>query len=93
MAKAGPLLCGGTTVFAPFLIHDVASTARVGVIGIGGLGHVALQFPMSKLNDALERLCSGKARYRIVLINDIGKSRVATESRPQEEPQGTLAAV
>jgi uncharacterized zinc-type alcohol dehydrogenase-like protein len=44
LAKAGPLLCGGVTVFAPFLIHNVPSTARVGVIGIGGLGHMALQF-------------------------------------------------
>jgi uncharacterized zinc-type alcohol dehydrogenase-like protein len=44
LAKAGPLLCGGATVFAPFLIHHLPSTARVGVIGIGGLGHMALQF-------------------------------------------------
>jgi alcohol/geraniol dehydrogenase (NADP+) len=44
VAKAGPLLCGGVTVFAPLLIHDVPATARVGVIGIGGLGHMALQF-------------------------------------------------
>jgi uncharacterized zinc-type alcohol dehydrogenase-like protein len=44
MAKTGPLLCGGVTVFAPLLIHHVPSTARVGIIGIGGLGHMALQF-------------------------------------------------
>jgi uncharacterized zinc-type alcohol dehydrogenase-like protein len=43
-AKTGPLLCGGVTVFAPFLINNVPSTARVGIIGIGGLGHMALQF-------------------------------------------------
>jgi uncharacterized zinc-type alcohol dehydrogenase-like protein len=43
-AKTGPLLCGGTTVFAPFLVHNVRPTARVGIIGIGGLGHMALQF-------------------------------------------------
>ncbi|HWB61427.1 MAG TPA: NAD(P)-dependent alcohol dehydrogenase [Chthoniobacteraceae bacterium] len=43
-AKAGPLLCGGITVFAPLGIHQVPSSARVGVIGIGGLGHMALQF-------------------------------------------------
>jgi alcohol/geraniol dehydrogenase (NADP+) len=43
-AKAGPLMCGGITVFAPFLQHHVPSTARVGIIGIGGLGHLALQF-------------------------------------------------
>lgn len=43
-AKAGPLLCGGITVFSPFLLHEISPTARVGVIGIGGLGHMALQF-------------------------------------------------
>jgi uncharacterized zinc-type alcohol dehydrogenase-like protein len=44
LAKTGPLLCGGVTVFSPFLIHNVPSTARVGIIGIGGLGHMAIQF-------------------------------------------------
>jgi alcohol/geraniol dehydrogenase (NADP+) len=44
MAKVGTLLCGGTTVFSPFLIHEVPSTGHVGIIGIGGLGHMALQF-------------------------------------------------
>jgi uncharacterized zinc-type alcohol dehydrogenase-like protein len=44
LAKTGPLLCGGVTVFAPFLKHKISPTARVGVIGIGGLGHMALQF-------------------------------------------------
>jgi alcohol/geraniol dehydrogenase (NADP+) len=44
LAKTGPLLCGGITVFAPFLQHKISSTARVGIIGIGGLGHMALQF-------------------------------------------------
>jgi uncharacterized zinc-type alcohol dehydrogenase-like protein len=43
-AKTGPLLCAGVTVFAPFLDYDVSPTARVGIIGIGGLGHLALQF-------------------------------------------------
>lgn len=41
---AGPLMCGGITVFSPLLIHRVTPTARVGVVGIGGLGHLALQF-------------------------------------------------
>jgi uncharacterized zinc-type alcohol dehydrogenase-like protein len=41
---AGPLLCGGVTVFAPFPAFGVKPTGRVGVVGIGGLGHMALQF-------------------------------------------------
>src|ERR1035437_2552791 len=37
---AGPLLCGGTTVFAPFIHYGVKPTDRVGIVGIGGLGHI-----------------------------------------------------
>ncbi len=44
LGTTGPLLCGGITVFAPFLSYYISSTARVGIIGIGGLGHMALQF-------------------------------------------------
>jgi uncharacterized zinc-type alcohol dehydrogenase-like protein len=44
ISSAGPLLCGGVTVFAPLAIYDVKPTDRVGVVGIGGLGHMALQF-------------------------------------------------
>lgn len=43
-ASAGPLFCGGITVFTPFLDYAITPTSRVGVIGIGGLGHLALQF-------------------------------------------------
>jgi uncharacterized zinc-type alcohol dehydrogenase-like protein len=42
--SAGPLLCGGVTVFNPILEFGVNPTHRVGVIGIGGLGHMALRF-------------------------------------------------
>lgn len=42
--SAGPLFCGGITVFNPLVQFDVKSTDKVAVIGIGGLGHIALQF-------------------------------------------------
>ncbi len=43
-SKAGPLFCGGITVFNPFVQFDVKPTDKVGIVGIGGLGHLALQF-------------------------------------------------
>lgn len=43
-SKAGPLFCGGITVFNPIVQFGVRPTDRVGVIGIGGLGHLALKF-------------------------------------------------
>lgn len=42
--SAGPLFCGGVTVFNPLIQFNVKSTDKVAVIGIGGLGHIALQF-------------------------------------------------
>src|ERR1043166_967469 len=42
-SEAGPLLCGGITVFAPLAMY-AKPTSRVGIIGIGGLGHMAVKF-------------------------------------------------
>ena len=43
-ADAAPLMCGGATVFNALYTYDVKPTDRVGVIGVGGLGHLAIQF-------------------------------------------------
>ncbi len=43
-SKAGPLFCGGITVFNPIVQFGVRPTDSVAVIGIGGLGHLALKF-------------------------------------------------
>ncbi|KAJ3787474.1 chaperonin 10-like protein [Lentinula aff. detonsa] len=40
---AAPLLCGGATVFSP-MVEFLKPTDRVGIIGVGGLGHLAIQF-------------------------------------------------
>jgi uncharacterized zinc-type alcohol dehydrogenase-like protein len=42
--SAGPLFCAGITVFNPIVQNDLKSSDRVAVVGIGGLGHLALQF-------------------------------------------------
>ncbi len=64
--EAGPLLCGGIAVFNPMVQAGLSPTASVGVIGIGGLGHMGLKFagawgchvtaftPESKKQEALD---------------------------------------
>ncbi|HEU5458520.1 MAG TPA: NAD(P)-dependent alcohol dehydrogenase [Terracidiphilus sp.] len=42
--QAAPLLCGGITVYNPMRTHGINPSSRVGVVGIGGLGHLAIQF-------------------------------------------------
>jgi len=44
LESAGPLFCGGATVFNPLVQYNLSPTSKVAVIGIGGLGHMALQF-------------------------------------------------
>ena len=42
--SAAPLFCGGITVYNPLRTHGVNPSSRVGIVGIGGLGHLAIQF-------------------------------------------------
>jgi alcohol/geraniol dehydrogenase (NADP+) len=41
---AGPLFCGGITVFSPIIHNGIKPTDHVAVVGIGGLGHMAIKF-------------------------------------------------
>lgn len=43
-AGAAPLMCAGTTVFTPMRRHKVTSGMRTAVVGVGGLGHLAVQY-------------------------------------------------
>jgi len=42
--QAAPLLCAGITVYNPMRTHGINPSSRVGIVGIGGLGHLAIQF-------------------------------------------------
>jgi uncharacterized zinc-type alcohol dehydrogenase-like protein len=42
--NVAPLMCAGITVYSPLRNHGVRPSSRVGVIGIGGLGHLGIQF-------------------------------------------------
>ncbi|MCJ1702548.1 MULTISPECIES: NAD(P)-dependent alcohol dehydrogenase [unclassified Rathayibacter] len=42
-AAVAPLLCAGVTVWEPLRAHSVGRGSRVGVVGLGGLGHLAVK--------------------------------------------------
>ena len=60
-AEAAPLLCAGVTVFSPLHRHAIGKGTRVGVLGIGGLGHLALQFAAA-LGAEVTALSSSKSK-------------------------------
>ena len=44
LAGAAPLLCAGITTYSPMRHWGVTKGKKVGVIGLGGLGHMAVKF-------------------------------------------------
>jgi uncharacterized zinc-type alcohol dehydrogenase-like protein len=43
LAATAPLLCAGITVYSPLRHHGVGPGSRLGVVGLGGLGHMAVK--------------------------------------------------
>src|SRR2546426_1385313 len=43
LAEAGPLLCAGITVYSPLRRWGVSPGKRVAIVGMGGLGHLAVK--------------------------------------------------
>jgi alcohol dehydrogenase (NADP+) len=44
LAEAGPLLCAGITTYSPLRHWSIAPEKKVAIVGLGGLGHLAVQF-------------------------------------------------
>jgi uncharacterized zinc-type alcohol dehydrogenase-like protein len=44
LAGAAPLLCAGITTYSPMRHWGVSKGKKVGVVGLGGLGHMAIKF-------------------------------------------------
>ena len=47
MAQAAPLLCAGVTVYSPLNHWKVAPGKKVAILGLGGLGHIAVKFAVA----------------------------------------------
>ena len=47
LSRAAPILCAGITTYSPLRTFGVKEGSRVGVIGLGGLGHMAVQLAVA----------------------------------------------
>jgi alcohol/geraniol dehydrogenase (NADP+) len=79
-AHAAPLLCAGLTVFSPLARFGVGSGVRVGVVGCGGLGHLAIAFARAHGADV------------IAFDSDMSRAELATSLGASEmlDARGTL---
>lgn len=47
ISRAGPILCAGITTYSPLRTWNIGKGSHVGVIGLGGLGHMAVQLAVA----------------------------------------------
>ena len=47
LANVAPLLCAGITTYAPLKRYGITTGHQVGIIGLGGLGHMAVKLAAS----------------------------------------------
>ncbi|KAL4869689.1 hypothetical protein BDV12DRAFT_185012 [Aspergillus spectabilis] len=71
-AAAAPLLCGGVTVFAPLRRFGAGPGKRVGIIGIGGLGHMGLLFAKAMGSDSVTAISRSSSKKGDALGNPPG---------------------
>ncbi|KAF7305796.1 Phenol 2-monooxygenase [Mycena chlorophos] len=80
---AAPLMCGGATVFE-VLQRYIHSTDRVGILGFGGLGHMALQFLVKSGADVVVFSGSDEKREQVLAM---GASEFYTTKGVEKFPE------
>lgn len=87
--SGGPLLCGGITVFNPLVQFGIRPTQRVGVVGIGGLGHMAVQF-LSKWGCEVTAFTSSEGKHEEARKLGAHHTVVSTDSGALKKLAGSL---
>ncbi len=87
-AKAAPLLCAGITTWSPLREWNVGPGSRVGVIGLGGLGHMAAKLAAAlgaevsvfSRSPGKEADAEALGASRVILSGDAAHMRAAAAS-------------
>lgn len=85
---AAPLLCGGITVYSP-LRRLALPWMKVGVIGIGGLGHLAIQFA-AKMGCEVTAFSTSKDKEKDTKAFGARRFVLSTDAKQMEQAAGTL---
>jgi len=86
--SAGPLMCGGVTVYSGLRHAGMTSGQEIGVVGVGGLGHMAVQFA-SRLGNRVTTFTSSKDK--VAFAEKLGASEALLyQQGPQAKPSRPL---
>lgn len=81
LSKVAPLLCAGITTYSPLRTWNVVPGSRVGVIGLGGLGHMAVKLAAGMGADVT---VISRNRDKEADALALGAKRLLSSSNPQE---------
>lgn len=84
-ADAAPLLCAGSTVFTVLTGPDVKSTDRIGIMGIGGLGHLAIKLAAAMGHEVVVLSTSESKRQEAL---DYGATEFHVYDSEKPAPEG-----
>ncbi|KAE8136369.1 chaperonin 10-like protein [Aspergillus pseudotamarii] len=80
-AEAAPMLCGGVTVYSPLKHNGCGPGKRVGIIGVGGLGHFGVLFAKAMGADKVVAI-SRKASKSADSLKMGADTYIATDDEP-----------
>jgi alcohol dehydrogenase (NADP+) len=83
-AEAAPLLCGGLTVYSPLIRYGAGPGKTVGVIGVGGLGHLGILFAKALNCDRVVAI-SRTSSKRDDTLNGLGADAFIATDEPDEQ--------
>jgi alcohol dehydrogenase (NADP+) len=66
-AAAAPMLCGGVTTYAPLKFNECGPGKRVGIVGVGGLGHFGILWSKALKADKVVGISRKEAKRADVL--------------------------
>lgn len=89
LEHAAPLLCAGITTYSPMMRHRMRSGDKIGVIGIGGLGHIAIKLALSF---GAEVYAFTTSKEKVESIKKMGVKEVVCVDSPEQlsKYEGTL---
>ncbi len=89
LARTGPILCAGITTYSPLKKWNISKGSKVGVVGLGGLGHMAVKLAVGM---GAEVTVISRSRKKEEDALKLGAKRVvvSTDQESMSEAQGSL---
>lgn len=87
--RAAPLLCAGHTVYAAMRAAGMASGQNIGVLGLGGLGQLAVEFA-AKLGNRVTIFSSTKDKIKAAEKLGAQEAILTNKGKPKTKPSHAL---